>query len=95
MSIHYYANKEGDRKIGRPDQSELYAKINYFPESKTSKPKPEIIEDQNGDGEVSEIESKEAELKAICDEKGIKYDGRNGVESLQKKIDAYEEAQVE
>jgi hypothetical protein len=91
MSVHYYINKDGDRKIGKPEHIEMYAKIGYAPEDQESP----IVEDQNGDGEVSETEAEEARLKAICDEKGIKYDGRNGIDSLNKKIDAYEAEQAE
>ena len=95
MSVHFYVNKDGDRKIGKPEHVEMYAKIGYAPEGKASPVVSPIVADQNGDGEVSEAEAEEARLKAICDEKGIKYDGRNGVDSLQKKIDAYEADQAE
>lgn len=41
MSIHYYVNKDGDRKIGKPEMKEVFAKAGYEPEKKAAAKKEE------------------------------------------------------
>lgn len=33
--VHFYVNKEGDRKIGKPELKEVFAKAGYTPEKKS------------------------------------------------------------
>ena len=81
MSVHYYINKDGDRKIGKPEHVEMYAKIGYAPENKDS--------DNDGlqDGDP-EKEALRDELTAL----NVPFKGSNGVATLKKLL---KEAQAE
>ena len=61
------------------------------PPAEVAETKKKIVADQNSDGKVSEVESREAELKVKCDEKGIKYKGTWGVKKLSKALEEHEE----
>jgi len=37
MSVHYFVNKDGDRKLGKPELADVFAKVGYTPEKKTRK----------------------------------------------------------
>jgi hypothetical protein len=41
MSVHYYVNKDGDRKLGKPELKEVFAKAGYTPEKAKVAPKKE------------------------------------------------------
>ncbi len=41
MSVHYYVNKAGDRKIGKPELKDVFAKAGYEPEKKAAAKKEE------------------------------------------------------